>query len=304
MPLPKRLFGKTGLSVTQLGFGAMELRGPQVWNGRPIADADADAILNAVLDSGINFIDTAGCYGVAEESIGTFISSRRSEYYLATKCGCTFTPVLNGKLDVTHVHERDTYLRNIDESLRRMKTDYIDVWHLHNPNMTPDEVRPLLDTLYEVKSRGLVRHISISSTLPHIDAFIEMGVFESFQIPYSCLQPEHHDAISRAARSGAGIIIRGGIGRGGPGSATASRAVVDLYDAAGLDDIRPPEMSAQELILRYTLSHPDCHTTIIGTLNPQHLAQNIVAAEKGKLDPALYDEITARVRAALSRLNP
>lgn len=68
--MQKNLLGRTGLEVTRLGFGAMEIRGPRVWNGRPVTDSDADRILNAVLDAGINFIDTAYDYGLSEEYIG------------------------------------------------------------------------------------------------------------------------------------------------------------------------------------------------------------------------------------------
>src|SRR5712692_2814680 len=83
--LPRRTLGRTGLDVTSLGYGAMELagRGP-----RAVSDADAEAVLNEVLDAGINFIDTSIDYGRSEELIGKFISHRRSEYFLASKCGC------------------------------------------------------------------------------------------------------------------------------------------------------------------------------------------------------------------------
>ena len=79
--LPKRTLGRTGLEVTTLGFGAMELR-----NG--VSDKDAAALLNAVLDAGINFIDTSIDYGESEAHIGKHIANRRAEYYLASKCGC------------------------------------------------------------------------------------------------------------------------------------------------------------------------------------------------------------------------
>ena len=82
-----RTLGRTGLEVTQLGFGAMEIRGPKVWSGREVSDEQSEAILHAVLDAGINFIDTAVDYGESERRIGQFISSRRDEYYLASKCG-------------------------------------------------------------------------------------------------------------------------------------------------------------------------------------------------------------------------
>ena len=83
--------GRTGLEVTRLGYGSMGLRGPHTWGVRVVADANADKMLNAVLDAGINFIDTSPDYGVSEERIGRFLSSRRDEFYLATKCGCAYT---------------------------------------------------------------------------------------------------------------------------------------------------------------------------------------------------------------------
>src|SRR5918995_7512375 len=84
--LPKRMLGRTGLEVTQLGYGAMELRGAP--RGRPIPEEQAERILRAVLDSGINYIDTSIDYGLSEERIGRYIGSRRAEFFLASKCGC------------------------------------------------------------------------------------------------------------------------------------------------------------------------------------------------------------------------
>jgi len=84
--LPKRTLGRSGLEVTILGFGAMELRGAP--GGPEITDQQAEKVLNAVLDAGINFIDTSIDYGRSEELMGRFIAHRRSEYFLASKCGC------------------------------------------------------------------------------------------------------------------------------------------------------------------------------------------------------------------------
>jgi aryl-alcohol dehydrogenase-like predicted oxidoreductase len=89
MALPQNSLGRTGLVVTKLGYGAMEVRGSRIWGGRPIEDATAEQILNAVVDNGITFIDTANDYGRSEEYIGRFLSHRRAEFVLATKCGCT-----------------------------------------------------------------------------------------------------------------------------------------------------------------------------------------------------------------------
>ena len=81
-----RTLGRTGADVTILSYGAMELRGAP--RGPEIADEDAGRLLNAVLDGGINLIDTSPDYGRSEELIGTYIGHRRDEFFLASKCGC------------------------------------------------------------------------------------------------------------------------------------------------------------------------------------------------------------------------
>ena len=86
MSVAKRELGRTGLQVTTLGYGAMELRGAP--RARDISEAQAETILNKVVDAGINYIDTSIDYGLSEERIGRYISHRRAEYYLASKCGC------------------------------------------------------------------------------------------------------------------------------------------------------------------------------------------------------------------------
>src|SRR5271155_3537179 len=104
--LPKRELGRTGLRVTVLGYGAMELRGAP--RARPTTEEQAEAILNAVLDAGINYIDTSIDYGVSQERIGRYISHRRSEYYLASKCGCVVgAPTAARGQRSTHVFTRD-----------------------------------------------------------------------------------------------------------------------------------------------------------------------------------------------------
>src|SRR6476646_10372931 len=90
--LPTSSLGRTGLEVAKLGYGAMELRGPDDGRARIVTPAEADELLNAVLDAGINYIDTSPDYGVSEEHIGRAISQRRGEFFLASKCGCPVEP--------------------------------------------------------------------------------------------------------------------------------------------------------------------------------------------------------------------
>src|SRR5271156_2979916 len=124
--LERRQLGRTGLSVTVLGFGAMDLGGPPAAN--EISDAEADKVLNAVLYSGVNFIDTAVCYGSSEARIGQAISHRRDEFILATKCGC----IPGEGMGVPHVHTAANIRAGVEHSLRSMRTDFIDIVQIHS----------------------------------------------------------------------------------------------------------------------------------------------------------------------------
>ncbi len=296
--LERRTFGRTGLEVTALGYGAMEIRGPRIWSGRDLTDDQADRILNAVLDAGINFIDTAYDYGRSEEYIGRFISRRRDEYYLATKCGCTVVDA--GDHDETpHVWTRENITARLEESLRRMKTDYVDLLQLHNPSVEQVEQGDLVQVLKDLQAAGKTRWIGCSSTLPHLATYVAWGVFDAFQIPYSALERRHEEWISRASETGAGIIIRGGVARGAPDD--AGLGAIDrwaVWEKASLDELRSPGESRTAFLLRYTLSHPGLDTTIVGTLQPEHLQQNIEQAMAGPLSPDIYAEAKRRLSAA------
>jgi aryl-alcohol dehydrogenase-like predicted oxidoreductase len=117
MTIGKRELGRTGLQVTTLGYGAMELRGAP--RGREITEQQAEVILNKVLDSGINYIDTSIDYGLSEERIGRYISHRRPEYYLARKCGCLVgsPPAPRGQRGA-HVFTRDNVRAGVSKVLR------------------------------------------------------------------------------------------------------------------------------------------------------------------------------------------
>ena len=199
--LPKRQLGRTGLQVTMLGYGAMELRGAP--RGRDVTDAQAETILHAVLDAGINYIDTSIDYGVSEERIGRYIGDRRAEYYLASKCGCLVgaPPAPRGQTS-PHVFTRENILAGVEQSLARMHTDYLDVLQFHiSPSRRTLEEHGALETVQELKRAGTVRFIGMSGTLPHLTDHIAMGVFDVFQIPYSAVEREHEAAIAAAAKA-------------------------------------------------------------------------------------------------------
>jgi aryl-alcohol dehydrogenase-like predicted oxidoreductase len=294
----ERTLGRTGLEVTQLGYGSMGLRGPKTCGMRDVSEEAADAFLNCVLDAGINFIDTSPDYGLSEERIGRYISSRRHEYYLATKCGCVYTQH-EDHLEIDHVWKKDVIEHNLETSLKRLRTDYVDVLQFHGGDAETLQREGLIELLLGLRERGLIRFIGVSSSLPNLPGLIALGVFDTFQIPYSCLAPQHHELITQAAETGAGIILRGGIAHGGPDAEIERPALNDIWSRAKLDEVRPEDMSRAELILRYTLSHPHCHTTIVGTCNSDHLSENMAAAARGPLPDEVRAEVTTRVAKAL-----
>ena len=300
--LPKRTLGRTGREVTALGFGAMELRGAP--RGPEVSEEEADKLLNAVLDAGISFIDTSIDYGQSEERIGKFISHRRTEYFLASKCGC----VPDAPMGSDHVHTAENIRAGVENSLRRLRTDHLDLVQFHR-SLTQKELEADggLQELMKLREEGKVRFLGVSGTLPNLDEQIAMGVFDAFQIPYSALQREHEGVIARAAAAGAGIIIRGGAARGAPTDwegklyyMVSPDEMRRRWELARLDDLLG-DMSRMEFTLRFTLSNPDLDTTIVGTKDAGHLRDNVAAALKGALPDELYQEAKRRLAEAGSR---
>ena len=273
--------GRTGLEVTRLGYGAMAVS--------DVSEDVADTALNAVLDAGINFIDTSNDYGRSEEFIGKYISRRRSEYYLATKCGCP--PDTGGQ----HVWTRENLFRGLNQSLERLKTDYVDLFQLHNAPGEDCERGGLVDALKEMQVQGKVRWIAISTGLPHLPTYLEWGVFDQFQIPYSALQREHEGWISRSADAGIGTVIRGGVAQGEPGEGRGRAESWQKFQDANLDELREEGESRSAFVLRFTLTHPQIHTIIAGTKNPAHLHENLAAVRRGPLRTETYAEAKSRL---------
>jgi aryl-alcohol dehydrogenase-like predicted oxidoreductase len=305
MTIPTRTLGRTGAEVTILGFGAMELRGPP--RGPVIDDAKAGRMLNELLDAGVNLIDTSVDYGRSEELIGRFVSRRRDEYFLASKCGCPLSPPPDVTPPYAHDYSAANVRADVEQSLRRLQTDRLDLVQVHmSPSRQEMEEGGTIEELVRLREEGKIRFIGMSGILPNLPDHIEMEVFDVFQIPYSALQREHEELISRAADTGAGVLVRGGTARGtaaedknwsvqplGGGDIPAR----DRWEAADLDPLLDG-MSRHEFILRFTLSHPGLSSTIVGTSSPEHLRSNIEVAQRGRLPDDVYAEARRRLDAA------
>lgn len=294
--LERRVLGRTGLEVTTLGFGGMEVRGAP--HGPMLEDREVERLLNAVLDGGINFIDTAIDYGHSEAVIGRFLAHRRSEYVLATKCGC----VPGAPQGSDHLHTAENIRAGVEHSLRQLQTDYLDIVQFHR-SLTAEqfEVEGALAELLTLRAEGKVRFVGVSTRLPTMDEQIAMGVFDVFQLPYSALQRDYEDAMARAASAGAGIIVRGGVARGAPDDwdgrdyyMLSTETMQGLWDQARLDDLLDG-MTRTGFMLRFTISNPDLDTTIVGTSSETHLRANLAEAAKGPLPPDVIAEAKRRL---------
>jgi aryl-alcohol dehydrogenase-like predicted oxidoreductase len=312
MTIPTRGLGRTGEEVSILGYGAMELRGPDAMGGPTISGAEAGRLLHALLDAGVNLIDTSIDYGRSEELIGRHLSSRRDEFFLASKCGCPleiepgWDPPAVG---AAHDYRPHRIRAGVEQSLRRLQTDHLDLVQVHmSPARAQMASDGTIEELEKLRGEGKVRFIGMSGILPNLPEHIAMGVFDVFQIPYSAVQDEHEPYITQAADSGAGILIRGGAARGTasedknwsvePLSLTGHRTPAkDVWEAARLDELLHDAMSRHEFLLRFTLSHPALSSAIVGTSELAHFQANAEIAARGPLPAELYEEANRRLAA-------
>jgi aryl-alcohol dehydrogenase-like predicted oxidoreductase len=282
----------------------MELRGQP--RGPAITDDEAGRVLGAVLDSGINLIDTSVDYGNSEELIGRYVGHRRDEYFLASKCGCPLTTPPDATPPYQHDFSPANVRAGIEQSLRRLRTDRLDLVQVHmSPSQAVMAAEHTVETLQSARDEGKVRFIGMSGILPNLPDHIAMGAFEVFQIPYSAVQREHEDLITAAAETGAGTLIRGGAARGAPAEDKAwRRGPLGLdqgvgqrrWETSGVAELLDG-MSPIEFVLRFTLSHPALSSTIVGTSSVGHLAANVAVAEKGPLPAGLYAEARRRLES-------
>jgi aryl-alcohol dehydrogenase-like predicted oxidoreductase len=308
--IAKRTLGRTGAKITSLGYGSMELRG--AGRSGTLTDDEAGKVLNAVLDSGIDLIDTSIDYGMAEERIGKYISNRRNEYFLASKCGCLAegqpVPEVSGGGRSIHVFTQENVIAGVEQSLRRLQTDHLDLVQVHaSPSKQVLEDNGIIEAMQDLQTQGKVRFLGMSGTIPNLVEHIAMGVFDVFQIPYSCIERDHENLIAAAHEAGAGVFVRGGAAKGGPSGEhqenDRAKEALNAWGKAGMDDLLNGD-TPMEFVLRFTSTHPGMSTNIVGTSNADHLKANVAAVVKGPLPGDVYDEAKRRLGAAGSVPKP
>lgn len=287
--MEKRLLGKTGLQVTPLGFGTAEL------GFLDIGQSTCDQVLNGVLDTGITLIDTAECYKAAEEKVGTAISHRRREYVLVTKCGHRVEdnePPEWSPEGITNSAER---------SLRRLKTDHVDVLLLHSCPVSDLKRDELIQALLKIKEGGLARFVGYSGDNEDLEYAIQMGVFDCIETSLSiCDQINLDGTLVRASAANLGVLIKRPLANSIWRDMTQYGSFYADYTAPYTQRFKAMGLTTQdlgfegdwlELALRFTLYQPGVHAAIPGGKNLDHIRSNVALAEKGALPEGVVEGI-------------
>ena len=205
-----KLLGKTGMNVSEMALGTWGIGGAG-WDDNP-EETRLDAI-RAAVECGINMIDTAPAYngGVAERYIGKVLKDMgvRKDMMITTKCGTEF---ING----TYVRScaRDTILRECEESLRNLQTDYIDLYLIHWPDAKVP-MEETMDALNTLKQQGKVLHVGVSNfTKEQTEEANRYCPVEVYQPQYSMVFRTNEPQIKWAAEQGIGVMTYGSLGAG------------------------------------------------------------------------------------------
>ena len=286
-----RNLGRTGLEVSELGFGAWEIG----WTD-PAEGAVVGRLLNRALDLGINFVDSSAAYRWSEELVAKYIGHRRDEFFFATKCGSWRVQQPNGEWVQTLDYSAAAIEPQIDRSLQRLQTDHIDIIQLHSPSYDDVAFGDGLEGLLKAQKQGKVRFISLSADGDAAQKAIEIGLYDTLQLTYNILDQQPGGLVEAARGQDMGIIVKNPIANALYEKPRPAGDEAVLWDRAqtvlageGLGGL-----SRVETVLRWLLSDSRVHTAIVGTTNIDHLEANVACAERGALDAETRAEIRRR----------
>lgn len=282
--MDKRVFGRTGMNVSVLGFGGAEI-------GFEGAGLDTvERLLAEALDQGLNTIDTAECYVNSEELIGSAVGKRRQEFFLFTKCGhtdSTFAPAWS-KTEIKGSLER---------SLKRLKTDYVDLLQLHSCEKAILEKGEVVEALRELQKSGKVRFIGYSGDSSDAHFAIRLDVFDTLQTSVSVFDQECLELTLPLAREkNMGVIAKRPIGNAVWRFPTKpeNSYLVPYWERMGQLGYQFLDGNSETIAataLRFTYSVPGVHTMIVGTKSPGRWKTNAQLLAKGMLSDNEMDAI-------------
>lgn len=282
-----RQFGKTDMQVSVLGFGGVEIDGA--------VPADVEQLLGSALDAGINVIDTAECYGNSEDLIGRALASRRSDYFLFTKCGHAAGD------DLPDYPDWDPRLltASIERSLRRLRTDHVDLLQLHSCSLDVLRKGEVIQVLEKAKREGKTRYIGYSGDNEDARYAIHTGAFDTLQTSVNIADQQEIDFTIPAARErGMGIIAKRPIAEGVWLKETLEKSDYaypywERLQTLKYDFLESGSATSIATALRFTVSVPGVDVAILGTMSAEHMRQNIAMLAVGNLAPDEFNALRA-----------
>jgi aryl-alcohol dehydrogenase-like predicted oxidoreductase len=294
----KRRLGRTGLEVSEVGYGSWGLGGKQ-WLGGD--DEEGLRALNRALDLGVNFIDTALAYGDghSEQLVGQVLRSRPGEAYVATK-----VPPKNGQwpgrgdVSVEDVFPAEYVVECTEQSLRNLGVEQVDVQQLHvwHDNWLDGTWR---DAAEQLKRDGKVRFFSVSIDAPEDAlAVVRAGAVDSLQVVYNIFTAAPADELFGACtENDVGVIARVPFDEGSLTGTVTPETKVDRWERVQgiVADLGIELSELPELALRFCLSSSEVSTVIPGMRKVRNVEANVAAAAKGPLDAQTL-EVLAKYR--------
>ncbi|MGB5103932.1 MAG: aldo/keto reductase [Steroidobacteraceae bacterium] len=283
-----RPYGRTGIVVPVLGFGAMQVGDPR------LPESDAERVLTAALDLGLTLIDTARSYGLAEERIGRHLAHRRSEFVLSTKVGYG----VDGLQDWTH----DCIVAGVEAACRRLRTDVIDIVHLHSCGIETLRAGEVTAALARCVEQGKVRVAAYSGDDEPLRAAIADGRFGGVQASVNLCDQQALGILAQAAEGGIGTIAKRPLaGRPWASPSVPTDAVHAEYYRR-FEALRPalpaePE-DRESLALRFAAHAPGVDCAIVGGTDVRHLERNAAVVAAGPPDGDLEERLRAAFDAA------
>jgi len=288
--MEKARLGKTGLEVSRLGFGGVEIdRTPEATQA-VVAD-----LLNSAIDSGLNLIDTAAAYGDSEKLIGNAISGRRQEIVLLSKCGALerFT-----RSDWT----KNGILETIQTSLKHLQTDYLDVAQLHSCGLEILKQGEVIEALIVAKERGYTRFAGYSGDGFDAKYAVEMDFFDTLQTSVNIADQQAIElTVPLAKERDMGVIAKRPLANAAwrNNEKPADSYHHEYWERIGKLKYEFLGKSIEEAVataLRFTLSVEGVTAAIVGTTKPGRWQENAKYAAEGKLSPEEFEAIRDRWR--------
>lgn len=268
-----RELGKTGLKITPLGLGLAEISRQDRMGGDVSA---ASRVLHEALDNGINFLDTAACYGDTEALIGEVVSHRRDEYVLATKAGHAVGDAPSESWTT------ETIEHSIDRSLRLLQTDYVDIVQLHSCDVDVLERGDVIDAVVRAREAGKTRFVSFSGDNEAAKWAVRSGIFATLQTSYNVAEQHARTKglFDMAQAAGMGVILKRPVANGAWWKNESPYPYADEYFRRSqlMKAEGPFEHDLDDKVLLVTgfaLAEPAVTTIITGTHNVDHLKSNI-----------------------------